>query len=75
MKRTVCHHCNGTGEEPDQHATGNRIRGLRVTKGVQAKDLAKKLGISPAFYSDLELGRRAWSSMRIRECERILNEK
>lgn len=72
MKRPICSHCNGTGEEPDQSATGARIREMRVTKGMQAKTLANLLGLSASFYSDLELGKRAWSSARIRECERIL---
>lgn len=72
MKHLVCSHCNGTGIEPDQAATGARIRELRVTKGMQAKTLAEKLGLSASFYSDLELGKRGWSSERIRECERIL---
>lgn len=72
MKCPVCSHCNGTGKEPDQFATGKRIRALRIAKEVQANELAKKLEISPAYYSDLELGRRAWSADRIRECEKIL---
>lgn len=37
---------------------GERIRELREQKDISLRELAKKLGVSPAFLSDIELGRR-----------------
>jgi len=37
---------------------GQRIRELREEKDLSLRELAKKLGVSAAFLSDVELGRR-----------------
>ena len=37
---------------------GQRIRELRETKDLSLRELAKKLDVSAAFLSDIELGRR-----------------
>ena len=37
---------------------GERIRELRETKDLSLRELAKRLGLSAAFLSDVELGRR-----------------
>lgn len=74
MKRP-CKRCNGTGVEPDQAETGMRIRKLREALSISSQEMAKKMGLSASFYSELEKGIKAWSSDRIRECERILNQK
>lgn len=37
---------------------GERIRELREQKDLSLRELAKRLGVSPAFLSDIELGRR-----------------
>ena len=37
---------------------GERIRELREQKDLSLRELAKKLDLSPAFLSDVELGRR-----------------
>jgi transcriptional regulator with XRE-family HTH domain len=37
---------------------GERIRELREQKDISLRELAKKLAVSPAFLSDIELGRR-----------------
>jgi transcriptional regulator with XRE-family HTH domain len=37
---------------------GQRIRELREEKDLSLRELAKKLGVSAAFLSDIELGRR-----------------
>lgn len=37
---------------------GEQIRELREQKDISLRELAKKLGVSPAFLSDIELGRR-----------------
>ena len=37
---------------------GERIRQLREEKDISLRELAKTIGVSPAFLSDVELGRR-----------------
>lgn len=37
---------------------GQRVRGLRDEKGMTLREFASKLKLSPAFISDVELGRR-----------------
>jgi len=37
---------------------GERIREIRQQKDLSLRELAKKLALSPAFLSDVELGRR-----------------
>ncbi len=37
---------------------GEKIRGLRAARGLAAKDMAAGLGVSPAYLSALEHGRR-----------------
>lgn len=39
------------------------MRGLREQRGFTLRAVAEKLGFSPAYVSDLELGRRGWSAM------------
>jgi transcriptional regulator with XRE-family HTH domain len=49
-------------------ALGERIRELREAKDLSLRELATRLGLSAAFLSDVELGRRnpskkVWASM------------
>lgn len=45
--------------------TGEELRALRKSKGVQSKFVAEALGLSSAYLSDLEHGRRYWTLERI----------
>ncbi len=44
---------------------GGNLRELREKKGISLRVLAKKIGVSAAFLSDIELGRRFPSDERI----------
>lgn len=44
---------------------GERIRQLREAKDMSLRELAKALGVSPAFMSDVELGRRQLSDQHM----------
>lgn len=44
---------------------GGNLRELREKKGISLRVLAKKIGVSAAFLSDIELGRRFPSDDRI----------
>jgi transcriptional regulator with XRE-family HTH domain len=46
-------------------ATGANVRALRLKKGVCLREVARRLGWSAAYVSDLELGRRGWTVQRV----------
>jgi transcriptional regulator with XRE-family HTH domain len=54
---------------------GQMVRELRERKGVSLRAVAKRLGLSAAFISDLERGRRNWSKQRFDEVERAILTK
>jgi transcriptional regulator with XRE-family HTH domain len=51
---------------------GQRIRELREERDVSLRELAKKLGVSAAFLSDIELGRRYPSEENLKDLARML---
>lgn len=51
---------------------GERIRELRKEKDMSLRELASKLGVSAAFMSDVELGRRQPSDKHLATLARIL---
>lgn len=51
---------------------GQRIRELRDERDISLRELAKKLGCSAAYWSDVELGRRHASEQMLKETARIL---
>lgn len=54
---------------------GQRIRELREEKDYSLRELAKKLGVSAAFLSDVELGRRYPSDKVFASIALILDTK
>ena len=52
---------------------GNRIRKIRKTKGITSCYVAKKLGLTPGGYSDIERGRRKLSAERAEKIAEILD--
>jgi transcriptional regulator with XRE-family HTH domain len=54
---------------------GQMVRELRERKGVSLRTVAKRLGLSAAFISDLERGRRNWSKARFSEVEQAILNK
>jgi transcriptional regulator with XRE-family HTH domain len=52
---------------------GERIRELREERDLSLRELAKKLGCSAAFLSDVELGRRYPAEKNLKDLARILN--
>ena len=51
---------------------GQRIRELREKQDISLRELAKKLGCSAAFWSDVELGRRYAADQMLKDAARIL---
>lgn len=52
---------------------GERIRELREERDMSLRELAKKLGCSAAFLSDIELGRRYPSEKNLKDLAHLLN--
>ena len=52
--------------------TGKEARFQREKQGVSLRSLAREMGITPSYLSDLELGRRHWNMDRIRLFESSL---
>jgi transcriptional regulator with XRE-family HTH domain len=51
---------------------GERIRELREERDISLRELAKKLGCSAPFWSDVELGRRYPSEAMLKDAARLL---
>jgi predicted transcriptional regulator len=62
-----CKTCSGTGKMVDDAQVGTHLRGIRTKAGISLRDMAKRLGCTPPYVSDLENGRRAWNQKRIDE--------
>ena len=45
----------------DQKAIGQRIRQRRTFLNMSREDLARKIGITPTFLTDIELGTKGFS--------------
>lgn len=56
-----CDKCGGSGKIPDPRLVGEVMRAKRELLKVSLRYLATRMGLSAAYVSDLELGRRAWS--------------
>jgi transcriptional regulator with XRE-family HTH domain len=52
---------------------GQRIRELREEKDLSLRELAKKIQVTPAFLSDIELGRRNPSEKNLQNIARVLD--
>lgn len=48
------------------------MRKLRQAAGLSLREVARQMGRSAAYISDLELGRRGWSGTLIRAYEKAL---
>jgi predicted transcriptional regulator len=56
-----CPKCKGTGRVPNQKSVGEEMRQLREKHGKSLRQIAKILGFSAPYISDLEHGRRDWN--------------
>lgn len=56
-----CSKCGGSGEVRDPAEQGRQMRALRKASGKSLRHIAGAMRLSPAYVSDLELGRRGWA--------------
>jgi transcriptional regulator with XRE-family HTH domain len=57
----------------DHTATGQKMRALRVDAKLKLATVAKSMGLTESYLSDLERGRRNWTSDRVRQFLQVLN--
>ncbi len=62
LRKAPCGHCAGTGSEIDNAGTGKILMGMRSAAKATQTDIAELMKISSTYVSDLELGRRNWTS-------------
>jgi transcriptional regulator with XRE-family HTH domain len=55
---SVCRCCGGTGKQPDWRVLGRKVRAARERKGLGLRELARIVGCSAGFVTDIEYGRR-----------------
>lgn len=73
IQRTApCVRCNGTGEIENAAYRGQEMRKLRQATGLPLREVARRMGKSAAYISDLELGRRGWSGELIRAYQKAI---
>lgn len=70
MDRTSiqCSRCNGTGRVPKP----GTVKKLREKAGIGLRDMARLVGVSPAFLCDVEHGRRTLSPELRRKYEGLV---
>jgi len=59
-------------EKIDHIEAGRRIRDLREKSGMSLRRLAKEMGFTPPFISDLERGRRNWTPENFNKAKEII---
>lgn len=72
MKFVECPHCEGSGKLPDNKWMGEFIRTRREKAKVSLRTMATKMGITPAYLSDLERNRRHWPATRVQQFTNII---
>lgn len=67
----TCPKCNGTGKIIDPCIVGPVLRLKRISTSISLRTMAKRIGISAMYLSEMERGLKAWSGERIQQ---FLNE-
>lgn len=57
----ACPACSGNGFVTDPVETDAAMRKARKDAALSLREVARRLQVSAAYLSDLELGRRAWT--------------
>lgn len=71
-KKRTCPECSGAGIVHDSVQIGEMLRKTRIDSGISLRELARRMDLSAAYVSDLELGRRAWSKSKVEDYLRHL---
>lgn len=61
----VCQGCLGSGRTIDSAKTGQALRAKRLAAGLTLREVGKAMGLSLQHLSDMESGRRGWTTNKI----------
>ena len=59
----------------DNYLTGDKYRCIRIDKGLSLREVARKMGISASYLSDLERAKRNWNEHLATLCERAIKKE
>lgn len=65
-KTLVCPRCLGSGILPDPRVLGAEMREYRKRLNKSGTSVAAEMGITKGYLSDLELGKREWSTKLVK---------
>lgn len=65
----MCPMCDGAGKVTDESKIGEDLRKLRKSANLSLREVARRMGYSAPYVSDLELGRRNWHLSTIEKFE------
>ena len=65
LELATCPHCGGTGKCLDDARVGEYLRRIRTTRIISGREIARRMKVSAAYLSDLELGRRGWNEQKV----------
>lgn len=68
-----CSHCGGSGRCLDDKAIGMALREKREGQEISGREIARRLGYSAAYLSDMELGRRCWNGEKVKRYLTVLS--
>jgi plasmid maintenance system antidote protein VapI len=68
----TCPRCKGCGKVQDPRAVGEHMRSKREEKRLSLRSVAKAAKITPAYLSDMELGRRNFTPEMLMRVGRLL---
>ena len=74
LPRKPCRYCHGSGTEIDHSAVGFTLRTLRLKKEIGLREMARGMGVSAPFLSDMELGKRNWTQERIDQFNEVIKK-
>lgn len=72
MKTQKCHCCDGTGRELDPVVTGKVLRAERFLAGLTQREIARRMGLSFPYLSQLEGGTVRWSESLVKRYQEAL---
>jgi len=69
----LCVHCEGRGLLKNDLEVGRGLRTIRERFGLEQRSMATAMQVSASYLSDLERGRRNWSSMLVTRYRQALD--
>lgn len=75
MKTKRCRCCDGTGKQLDQKDVGSKMRRMRFNARISLRSMSRLMGFSASYLSDLELGKRNWTSERMEQYRSVISQQ